>query len=190
MRTLGFRTHVLLVLAGAAGVLASLSWHWYDKAPKPAPEAAARIGQLDGPLEGLYHGLQRWATATGGTSGWTALGGWATGLAVLSLLAALGALACTVPALQGLGRELVRYAALAAFGVAAWHLFDPPGSNAALELRHGAFVGAGCALMLVSSAMGVANAPLRRRAAAPRYVAPPAPAAYEPVGPPRHPPRP
>jgi hypothetical protein len=188
MRTAGFRTHLLLVLAGAMGVLASLSRVWYGQAPKPAAGSASAVGEMTGPLDGLYHGLGRWATASGGTSGWTALGDSGTALAGLSALAAIGALACAAPALQGLGRELLRYAALAAFAIAAWRLFDPPGSNAALELRHGAFIGAGCALMLMTSAMGVANAPLRRRTVAPRYVAPPPPAAYEPVGAP--PPRP
>jgi hypothetical protein len=187
MRTLGFRTHILLVVAGAVGVLASLSQHWYDKAPKPSSGEVA-IGKVSGPLEGLIAGLQRWATATGGTSGWTALGDWGTALAALSLAAALGALSCGVPALQSLGRALLRYAAMAVFAIAAWRLIDPPGANAAVELRHGAFVGAASALMLVTSAMGVANAPMRRRTVAPRYVAPPPPPAYE--GAPRYPPHP
>jgi hypothetical protein len=190
MRTLGFRTHVLLVVAGAMGVLVSLSRVWYDRAPAPAPGTAASIGEVTGPLEGLYHGLQRWATATGGMSGWTALGDSGTALAAFSVVAALGAAACAAPALQGVGRELLRYAALAVFAIAAWRLVDPPGSNATVELRHGALAGAACALMLFTSSMGLANAPLRRRAVAPRYVAPPPPAAYEPAGAPGHQPGP
>ena len=36
MRTLGFRTHVLLAIAGAIGVLYSLSRPWYAAAPLAA----------------------------------------------------------------------------------------------------------------------------------------------------------
>jgi hypothetical protein len=96
-------------------------------------------------------------------------------LAAMSIVAAAAVLACSVPALQGLGRELLRYTALAAFAIAAWRLLDPPGANDARELRLGAFAGAGFALMLFTAATGVANAPLRRRVAASRYVAPPPP---------------
>ena len=50
MRTLGFRTHVLLAIAGAIGVMYSLSRPWYAAAPPPPKEDDAGIGDIHGPL--------------------------------------------------------------------------------------------------------------------------------------------
>jgi hypothetical protein len=99
-------------------------------------------------------------------------------------VAAIGALACMLPALQPIGRDLLRYGAMAAFGIVAWKLLDPPGANDALELRRGALAAGGCAIVLITCAMGVANAPLRKRAPVRKYTAPPPPPAYGPAGPP------
>jgi hypothetical protein len=179
MRTIGFRTHVILVLIGALGILMALGRPWYGQAPPPASKET-NVGEVYGPLESLYHGLQRWVTEGNGATGWAALGSWGTALGFLSLAAALGALATATPSLQGAGRELLRYSALAVAGIAAWRLLDPPGANELLELRAGAFLGALCAFMLVTSAMGVANAPLRRRVQPARFVAPPPPQPLDP----------
>ena len=172
MRTLGFRTHVLLVVAGAVGVLGSLSRPWYAKPPAPTD---AEFGT--GPLYGLSDALQRWTTDPGGTTGWNALGHWATALAALSALAALGAV-LSLAGMQGIVREPLRYGSFAVAVIAAWHLFDSPGPNDALELRLGAFVGVASAVMLWVSAQGVANAPIRRRAEPVHYTPPPAPPAF------------
>jgi hypothetical protein len=182
MRTLGFRTHVLFVLAGAVGVLASLSRPWYGRAPKPLPpDEQLPIGDVNGPLNGFAHGLGRWLGDPAGETGWHALGPWAAVLAGLAGVAALCALACVVPVTQSPAREPLRYAALVALALVAWRLVDPPGDNAAWELRHGALIAAVGALMLATAAMGVANAPSRRRVAPAAYVAPAAPAPYEPA---------
>src|SRR3954454_24247553 len=61
MRTLGFRTHVLLVLAGAVGVLASLDRPWYGPAPKPLPDNGDSF-DVHGPLYGLIDAIQRWVS--------------------------------------------------------------------------------------------------------------------------------
>jgi hypothetical protein len=169
MRTLGFRTHLLLVLAGAAGLIASLGRPWYAAAPGPNP---------DGSLQSLADAMQRWITSTGGDTGWHALGDWATALAGLSALSVACALGCTLPAVANISREPLRYATFAAFGIASWKLVDSPGPNQALEIRFGAIIGVVSALMLAVSAQGVANAPLRRRVTQARYVAPPPPPAY------------
>jgi hypothetical protein len=171
MRTLGFRTHVLLVLAGAIGVVASLGRPWYGRPPAhPADESA---------LYGLFDTVQRWVRDPGGTTGWEALGTSGQVLAALSLGAAACAMACLLPGVQAVVREPLRYGSFAAFGVAVWRLVDSPGPNAELELRLGAFIGLVSATMVWVSAQGVANAPLRRRAAPPRYTPPPPPL-YEP----------
>ena len=162
MRTLGYRTHVLMALAAAAGLVATLGRPWY--APAPVVEATAGIGEINGPLNHFFEGLQRWVGDPVGMTGWDSLETAGIALAAMTGVAALGALACLAPALQALGRDLLRYGALAAFGIAAWKLLDSPGPNAELELRHGALAAAGCAAVLLTCGLGVANAPLRRRA--------------------------
>jgi hypothetical protein len=164
MRTLGFRTHALVALAAAAGVIAALGRPWYAPAPALLEEEAA-IGDLHGPVDRLGDTVGRWASESTGTTGWDALGSWGTALAVLAALAGIGALGCLVPAVQGVAREALRYAGLACLCIVAWKLLDSPGSNAALELRYGAFVAAAAALLVVTSGGPVAGAPLQRRRA-------------------------
>jgi hypothetical protein len=180
MRTLGFRSHVLLAVAAATGVIAALGRSWYAEAPRPVEPADGSIGSLQGPANGLSEGVGRWFTETAGTSGWDALGTWGTVLAVLAALTAVAALACLVPSLQGVARELLRYSALACFGVAVWKLVDQPGANDALELRFGAFVAVGASLVALSSGSAVAASPLRRRRPVAKYTPPPAPVTSSP----------
>jgi hypothetical protein len=177
MRTHGFRTHVLLALAAAAGVVFALGRHWYAPAPASEPERVADIGDINGPLNNLFEGIQRWVTSAGGASGWESLGHWGIALAAMAGVAAIGCLACIVPALQPVGRDLLRYGALAVFGIALWKLVDPPGANATHELRNGALAAFGCAVVLLTCSMGVANAPLRRKSPRRSYEAPPPPQA-------------
>jgi hypothetical protein len=185
MRTLGFRTHVLLTLAAAAGLVLSLSRPWYGPAPPKVPEHTASIGDINGPLNGFGDGMKRWLTGSDGTSGWNALDHWAMGLAAMAGVGAVGALLLLAPALQQLGRDLLRYASLAALGLVAWKLLDTPGSNEALELRNGALAGAGFSLMLLMCGSAAAAAPLRRRVSQRKFVPPPPPPpAWESAGPP------
>jgi hypothetical protein len=166
MRTLGFRTHALLAAAAAVGVIAALAEPWYAPAPQTVATDGTAIGSMQGPVDGLAAGMQRWVTESAGTSGWDALGTWGTVLAAFAALTAVGALGCLVPSIQGVAREALRYGALVTFGVAVWKLIDTPGPNAAMEPRLGAFVAVGAALIAVSSGSAVAGAPLRRRTAA------------------------
>jgi hypothetical protein len=180
MRTLGFRTHILLAVAAAAGVIAALARPWYAAAPPVANEATG-VGSIQGPVDRVAAGVESWLSQTSGTAGWDALGVWATVIAGLAAVTALAALACLVPALQGIAREPLRYAALACAGIVVWKLTDSPGANAELELRFGAFVAAGAALVAFSSGSTVASTPLRRRRtpAPVAYTPPPAPPRYE-----------
>lgn len=176
MRTHGFRTHVLLALAAAAGVVLALGRNWYAPAPESKSEQGG-IGDLNGPLKNLFEGIQRWVTGADGATGWDSLGHWGVALAAMAAVAGIGCLACTVPALQPLARDLLRYGAIAVFGIAVWKLVDPPGANATHELRNGALAAFGCAVVLLTAALGVANAPLRRKTPRRSYEAPPPPQA-------------
>jgi hypothetical protein len=180
MRTLGFRTHVMLALAAAAGIVLSLARPWYAAAPPPTPDEVKDIGDINGPLTGFADGLKRWLTDADGTSGWQALDHWGLGLAAMAGVAALGALMLLMPALQQLGRDLLRYSSLAAFGIAVWKLLDPPGANHALELRNGALAATGFALMLIVCGGAAASAPLRKKTPQRKFVPPPPPPAWQP----------
>ena len=179
MRTLGFRTHVLLAIAGAIGVLYSLNRPWYGAAPPPKEDTAG-IGDIHGPLNQFFDGAKRWASSPDGVTGWEALDHWGQMMAAMAVVAVLGSLACFSPRLQVLGRDLARYGALAALAIIAWKLVDPPGANGTHELRNGALIAGTFAIMLFTCASGVAAAPLRRKIPQRTYQAPPPPPAYEP----------
>jgi hypothetical protein len=168
MRTLGFRTHALLAVAAAVGVIAALGETWYGRAPKAA-QADESIGSLHGPVEGLAAGIGRWVSETDGARGWDALGTWGSVLAAAAALTALGALGCLIPAVQGVAREALRYGGLATFGIALWKLIDTPGPNQLMEPRFGAFVATAAALVAVTSGSAVAAAPLKRRTSSAVY---------------------
>jgi hypothetical protein len=172
MRTLGFRTHLVLVLAGAAGLVLSLTRPWYAAAPVVDKGAGAE--DLNGPLYGLFDGMKRWVSDPSGIHGSQALGHWALAIVALAAVATAGALLCLTP-VQSFGRDLLRYGSLAAAAVTLWKLVDSPGPNDVLELRYGAIVGGAFALVLLTCGLAVANAPLRRRVVTPRYQAPPPP---------------
>jgi hypothetical protein len=132
---------ILLALAAAAGVVASLKLPWYG------PHAPG----------GTLHAYRLAFTATTGTAGWTALGAWGTPLAGLAALAALMTVLCLEPSARGIAKEGARVAGLAVVAVVVWKLLDHPG-----ELRRGALVAGACGLVLLSSAFAVAGAPPRR----------------------------
>jgi hypothetical protein len=180
MRTLGFRTHVLLAMAAAAGLVASLSRPWFAPVPAAAQSGDDGIGDIHGPLSSFFEGVERWATEATGTTAWAGLDHVGIAMAAMAGLAGLGAFAAMAPRVQAVGREALRYGSLVAVAIVAWKLVDPPGSNAAMELRYGAFVGLGSALILVSCGAEVCNSPLlrakRKRAV---YTVPPPPPAYE-----------
>ncbi len=184
MRTLGFRTHVLLALAAAAGLVLTLSHPWYGPAPQKVPDHTAPIGDINGPLNGFFDGVKRWLTNSDGTTGWHALDHWAQGIAAMAAVAAIGTLMLLTPAMQQLGRDLLRYSSLAAFGIVVWKLFDAPGANSAVELRNGAVAGAVFALMLLVCGSAAASAPLRRKVPDRKFVPPPPPPAWGSTGPP------
>jgi len=178
MRTLGFRTHVLLAIAGAIGVLYSLGRPWYGGALPAKTEDETGIGDIHGPLNAFFDGVKRWVTSGEGVTGWQALDHWGQMIAAMAVVAVLGALACLTPSLQALGRDFTRYGSLAALAIVAWKLLDPPGDNAVLELRSGALIAGVFAVMLFVCSAGVASAPARRKVPQRTFQAPPPPPAY------------
>jgi hypothetical protein len=179
MRTHGFRTHILLVVTGAVAVLAGLSRPWYGRAPKP-PTGDVAIGQVNGPLNGLFEALRRWVTDPSGRTGYHALDTVGEVLGALAVFCAVAALGAMVPAIQRVVAGPLRYAGIAVAGIVAWRLVDPPGPNAVWELRHGALISLAGALVCGICAQTVGSAPSRKRTVTPRYVPPPPPPAYEP----------
>jgi hypothetical protein len=178
MRTHGFRTHILLVVTGAVAVLAGLSRVWYARAPLPRVGDVA-IGEVNGPLNGFFEALKRWVIDSGGRTGYQALDTAGQVLAVLSLVCAVASLLSLVPGVQRVVAVPLRYGGLAVIGIVVWRLVDPPGPNATWELRHGALISLGGALVLGICAQTVASAPSRKRVVTPKYVPPPPPPAYE-----------
>jgi hypothetical protein len=165
MRTIGFRSNVLLAIAAAFGVIAALGRPWYG----PPAEAT------DARMEDLFGSLARAFSASGGTTGWQALetadgllAGLAAGTAGLLVLA-------LVPALLPHVGAPARWTALATLGVVVVKLVDGPGGAALSEPRQGILVALGAAVLLVVSTMSVASAPVRRRVPVRTYAPPPAP---------------
>jgi hypothetical protein len=125
---------ILLALAAAGGVVASLKLPWYG------PHAATGLDALTQAV-----------TARTGTAGWTALGSWGTPIVGLTALAGLMIVLCMEPSARGIAREGARVASVGVVALVAWKLLDHPG-----ELRQGALLAGGCALVLLSSAYAVA----------------------------------
>jgi hypothetical protein len=167
MRTLGFRTHVMLVVAGAIGVLAALGRPWYAPAPPPPPDNSG-VFEVHGPLHATLNAMHRWLTDGSGMSGWDALGTSGQVLAAAAVIAACCALGCFVAPVQRVVSFLVA-------GIAVWRAVDSPGPNDALELRLGALIGVACSVMIWVCAQGVASAPSRKRVTPPTYTPPPPP---------------
>jgi hypothetical protein len=134
---------ILVALAAAAGVVASLKLPWYG------PHAAAGLDAL-----------RQAVTARTGTAGWTALGPWGTPMVGLTALAALMTVLCMEPSARGIAREGARVAGVGVVALVAWKLLDHTG-----DLRHGALVAGGCAIVLLSSAFAVAARRTRSRMA-------------------------
>jgi len=177
MRTIGFRSQIVFVIAAAAGLLAALGRPWYAPAFVARAEEA-RIGEVHGPVEGFFARLGRELTESDGVTGWATL---TTGDLVLTSLAALSvvsALLTLVPAIEQPAREILRIAALAMLGVVVVKLVNVPENMP--ERRQGVWIALGVTGIMVSSAMTICAAPLTRRRRGPSLTevtpAPPVPA--------------
>jgi len=162
MRTIGFRSNVLFILAAAAGLLAALGRPWYAKAPVQTPEEA-RIGDVQGPVEQFFSRLAREFTSEDGVTGWAAFHSTDTILAVLVAIAVVTALGTLIVGIEQPCREVLRIVTLAMLGIVVVKLVNTPDSVGLIERRQGAWIALGVAGIMASSASTLYNAPLHRK---------------------------
>jgi hypothetical protein len=172
MRTIGFRSNVLFIIAAAVGLLASLDRPWYARTPAITPEEA-KIGNVQGPVEQFFSRLAREFSTDTGTTGWHAFHTTDTILTVLAVIAVLTALGTLVPAIQQPCREVLRLATFAILGIVVVKLANTPDSAGLVERRQGAWIALGVAGIMASSANTIYNAPLVRKKRKLVYETPP-----------------
>jgi hypothetical protein len=178
MRTIGFRSNLLVAIAAACGVIAALGQPWYG--PSPEPTGAQ--------MEDLFNGIGRAFTESHGVAGWAALETADQLIAALAAGAALMSLLAIFPLWQRHVQPVARWFAIGTFVVIAVKLIDEPGANTHSEPRQGLLIALGAAAVLMLSTMTVAAAPVRRKSTPKRYTPPPAPE-YAPessYGPPQY----
>jgi hypothetical protein len=175
MRTIGFRSQIIFILAAAAGMIAALGRPWYAPTPVLTPEET-RIGDVQGPVEGFFERLGRELSTASGTTGWDAFNTTDMILAVLCGIAVLSALCALIPAVEQPAREVARLVTLAMLGIVVVKLANTPDHAGLVERRQGAWIALGVAGVMASSASTLYNAPLlrRRKATRPLYDTPPA----------------
>ena len=166
MRTIGFRSNVLFILAAAFGLLAALARPWYAPAA-PALIGDSGIGSAPSPVEGFVVRITREVSATGGTKGWDAFSSTDTILVALVLVAVVTALGALVPAIEQPCRELLRLVTLAMLGIVVVKLVNTPDATGLVERRQGAWIALGVTGIMASSASALYAAPLTRRKSGP-----------------------
>ena len=160
MRTIGFRSNVLFILASALGLLAALGQPWYARAPAGRIEDSG-IGQVDGDVEALFSRLGREISSSGGTKGWDVFHSTDTLLVALLAIAVISAFGALVPALEAPAREVLRLVTLAMLGIVVVKLVNIPDGLA--ERRQGAWIALGVTGIMASSASTLYSAPFARR---------------------------
>jgi hypothetical protein len=162
MRTIGFRSQVLFIIAAAVGLLAALGRPWYAGAAVLTPEET-RVGDVNGPVEDFFSRLAREFTSDGGSTGWQAFTTTDSILAVLVSIAVLSALAALIPAIEQPAREALRLVTLAMLGIVVVKLVNTPDSVGLVERRQGAWIALGVTGIMASAGNTICNAPLARR---------------------------
>jgi hypothetical protein len=173
MRTIGFRSNVLFIIAAAVGLIAALGRPWYAHTPVQTPEEV-RIGDVQGPVEQFFSRLAREFTNEGGTTGWVAFHTTDTILTALVVIAIVTALGSMISAFEQPCREILRLVTLATLGIVVVKLANTPDGVGLVERRQGAWIALGVAGIMASSASTLYNAPLtRHKKARPLYDTPP-----------------
>jgi hypothetical protein len=162
MRTIGFRSNVLFIIAAAAGLLAALGRPWYAPAFVPSGEEA-RIGDVQGPVEGFFLRLGREFADGNGTTGWDAFTSTDMILVALAAITVVSAIAALLPGLERPAREVLRLVTLAMLGIVVVKLVNTPDAAGLVERRQGAWIALGVTGIMASSAATLYAAPLVRR---------------------------
>jgi hypothetical protein len=162
MRTIGFRSNVLFILAAAFGLFAALGRAWYAPTPVATPEEI-RLGDVNGPVEDFFSRLAREFTTASGTTGWDAFSSTDTILAALVAVAVVSAIGALIPAVEQPAREILRLATLGMLGIVVVKLVNTPDAAGLVERRQGAWIALGVVGIMASSANTIYCAPLLRR---------------------------
>jgi hypothetical protein len=162
MRTIGFRSNVLFIIASAFGLLAALGRPWYAPSPVPTAEEAS-IGDVQGPVENFFLRLGREVGSDNGTTGWHAFTSTDMILAALAVIAVVAAIGALTPGIEQPAREVLRIATLAMLGIVVVKLVNTPDAAGLVERRQGAWIALGVTGIMASSASTLYNAPLARR---------------------------
>jgi hypothetical protein len=162
MRTIGYRSNVLFILAAAFGLLAALGRPWYAPAPVALAEES-NIGDVHGPVEGFFLRLTREVSTSGGTKGWDAFTSTDMILGTLVMIAVLSALGSLAPAIEQPCREFLRLATLGMLGIVVVKLVNTPDAMGLVERRQGVWIALGVTGIMASSATTLYAAPLTRR---------------------------
>ncbi len=162
MRTIGFRSNVLFIIAAAVGLIAALGRPWYAHTPAQTPEEV-RIGDVQGPVEQFFSRLAREFTTENGTTGWNAFTSTDTILTALVVIAIVTALGSLISGIEQPCRELLRLVTLAMLGIVVVKLANTPDSVGLIERRQGAWIALGVTGIMASSASTLYNAPLHRQ---------------------------
>ena len=166
MRTIGYRTNVLFILAAAFGLLAALGRPWYASAPASLGEEA-RVGEIHGPVEAAFARLGREITASDGMQGWDAFTSTDTILVGLLAVAVVTAIGSLWPGIELTCRELLRLVTLAMLGIVVVKLVNTPDTIGLVERRQGAWIALGVTGIMASSASTLYAAKLTRRRSGP-----------------------
>jgi hypothetical protein len=169
MRTIGFRSNVLFILASAFGLLAALGRPWYASAPAGRIEDTG-IGIAPSGIEGLFSRLGREISSSDGTKGWDVFHSTDTLLVALLAIAAVSALGALAPGTEQPAREVLRLVTLAMLGIVVVKLVNTPDAGGLVERRQGAWIALGVTGIMASSAATLYAAPLARRKRGPSLV--------------------
>jgi hypothetical protein len=170
MRTLGARSHRLVSITAAAGLVVSLGQPWYGTAAPPPPTDAELTARVDA----IAATAGRALGARDGVVGWDALARVDLALAGLAGVILLLALLSLLPPLKLTAQWLGRLAALSSLGLVAWRILDVPAATQ--EPRSGALLALACAALACVGMAGLsATSRPGRRAPVRAYTPPPAP---------------
>jgi hypothetical protein len=163
MRTIGYRSNVLFILAAAFGLVAALGRPWYGATPVARAVEPANIGKVNLPVESFFSQLWREISAADGVKGWDVFTSTDRILVGLLAIAVISALAALVPGIERGAREVVRLVTLAMLGIVVVKLVNTPDGAGLAERRQGAWIALGVTGIMASSAWTLYAAPLARR---------------------------